>query len=183
MGKIRRSRGAREEARRRSRHVVSREPRQPQHVAHRRSARGWNVDFICAEAVQPGVKSLRGDGSIDQRGAATVEVDGDAQAQSGAAGPHRQARSRASSGADERLAAKAQMLARCSRKTGTSAAGSRSITSTARMPSPRTRSAPSIVPGPKCRASRASARKQGRPRRRRIDYGGSSPRRRRAYVQ
>ena len=35
-------------------------------------ARGWNVDFICAEAVRPGVKSLRGDGSIDQRAAATV---------------------------------------------------------------------------------------------------------------
>lgn len=36
-------------------------------------ARGWNVDFICAEAVQPGVKSLRGDGSINQRAAATVQ--------------------------------------------------------------------------------------------------------------
>lgn len=36
-------------------------------------ARRWNVNFICAEAVQPGVKSLRGDGSIDQRAAATVE--------------------------------------------------------------------------------------------------------------
>ena len=36
------------------------------------AARGWNVDFICAEAVRPGVKSLRGDGSIDQRAAATV---------------------------------------------------------------------------------------------------------------
>lgn len=36
------------------------------------AARGWNVDFICGEAVAPGVKSLRGDGSIDQRGAATV---------------------------------------------------------------------------------------------------------------
>jgi maleate isomerase len=35
-------------------------------------ARGWHVDFICAEAVRPGVKSLRGDGSIDQRAAATV---------------------------------------------------------------------------------------------------------------
>ena len=34
--------------------------------------RGWNVNFICAEAVQTGVKSLRGDGSIDQRAAATV---------------------------------------------------------------------------------------------------------------
>jgi hypothetical protein len=36
-------------------------------------ARGWNVNFICAEAVKAGVKSLRGDGSIDQRGAATVK--------------------------------------------------------------------------------------------------------------
>jgi maleate isomerase len=36
-------------------------------------ARGWHVDFICAEALQPGVKSLRGDGSIDQRAAATVK--------------------------------------------------------------------------------------------------------------
>jgi maleate isomerase len=35
--------------------------------------RGWNVDFVCAEAVKPGVKSLRGDGSIDQRAAATVK--------------------------------------------------------------------------------------------------------------
>ncbi len=35
-------------------------------------AREWNVDFICAEAVKPGVKSLRGEGSIDQRAAATV---------------------------------------------------------------------------------------------------------------
>jgi len=35
-------------------------------------ARGWNVRFICAEAVRPGFKSLRGDGSIDQRAAATV---------------------------------------------------------------------------------------------------------------
>ncbi len=34
--------------------------------------RGWQVDFICAEAIVPGVKSLRGDGSIDQRAAATV---------------------------------------------------------------------------------------------------------------
>ena len=37
------------------------------------AARGWDVNFICAEAVQPGVKSLRGDGSINQRGAATVK--------------------------------------------------------------------------------------------------------------
>jgi hypothetical protein len=35
--------------------------------------RGWNVDFICAEAVRSEIKSLRGDGSIDQRGAASVK--------------------------------------------------------------------------------------------------------------
>jgi hypothetical protein len=35
-------------------------------------ARGWNVDFVCAEALKPGVKSLRGEGSINQRGAPTV---------------------------------------------------------------------------------------------------------------
>src|SRR5690606_1489270 len=35
--------------------------------------RGWNVDFVCAEAVLPDVKSLRGDGSIDQRAADTVK--------------------------------------------------------------------------------------------------------------
>ena len=35
--------------------------------------RGWNVDFVCAEAVKRGVKSLRGDGSIDQRAADTVK--------------------------------------------------------------------------------------------------------------
>lgn len=35
-------------------------------------ARNWNVDFVCAEAVKTGVKSLRGEGSIDQRAAATV---------------------------------------------------------------------------------------------------------------
>jgi maleate isomerase len=34
--------------------------------------RNWQVDFVCAEAVKPGVKPLRGDGSIDQRAAATV---------------------------------------------------------------------------------------------------------------
>jgi len=34
---------------------------------------GWNVDLVCAEAVRPGVKSLRGDGSIDQRAAETVK--------------------------------------------------------------------------------------------------------------
>jgi hypothetical protein len=37
------------------------------------SARGWDVDFVCAEATQSGVKSLRGDGSIDQRAAQTVK--------------------------------------------------------------------------------------------------------------
>ena len=37
------------------------------------TARNWNVNFVCAEAVQPGVKSLRSDGSIDQRAAATVK--------------------------------------------------------------------------------------------------------------
>ena len=36
-------------------------------------ARGWHVDFICAEGLKAGVKSLRGDGSIDQRAAATVK--------------------------------------------------------------------------------------------------------------
>ena len=35
--------------------------------------RGWEVGFICAEGLKPGVKSLRGDGSIDQRAAATVK--------------------------------------------------------------------------------------------------------------
>ena len=37
------------------------------------AARGWSVQVICAEAVAPGVKSLRGDGSIDQRAADTVK--------------------------------------------------------------------------------------------------------------
>jgi hypothetical protein len=37
------------------------------------AGRGWNVDFVCAEATATGVKSLRGDGSIDQWAAATVE--------------------------------------------------------------------------------------------------------------
>jgi GAF domain-containing protein len=36
-------------------------------------ARGWGVDFICAEGLKPGVKSLRGEGSIDQRASATVK--------------------------------------------------------------------------------------------------------------
>lgn len=36
------------------------------------AARGWAVDFIVAEALAPGIKSLRGDGSINQRAAATV---------------------------------------------------------------------------------------------------------------
>src|SRR5205085_9410156 len=35
--------------------------------------RGWEVNFICAEALKPGVKSLRGSGSIDQRAAATLQ--------------------------------------------------------------------------------------------------------------
>ena len=35
--------------------------------------RGWKVDFVCAEAIRPGVASLRRDGSIDQRGAETVK--------------------------------------------------------------------------------------------------------------
>jgi hypothetical protein len=36
-------------------------------------ARGWDVNFICAEGLKPGIKSLRGDGSINQRAAATVK--------------------------------------------------------------------------------------------------------------
>jgi hypothetical protein len=36
-------------------------------------ARGWNVNFICAEAVKPEVKSLRSDGSINQRASPTVK--------------------------------------------------------------------------------------------------------------
>ncbi len=36
-------------------------------------SRGWNVNFVCAEAVRPGVKSLRSDGSINQRAADTVK--------------------------------------------------------------------------------------------------------------
>lgn len=35
--------------------------------------RGWHVNFVCAEALKPGVKSLRGAGSIDQRAADTVK--------------------------------------------------------------------------------------------------------------
>lgn len=35
--------------------------------------RGWNVNFVCAEALRSGVKSLRGDGSINQRAADTVQ--------------------------------------------------------------------------------------------------------------
>lgn len=34
--------------------------------------RGWDVDFVVAEALTPGVKSLRGEGSINQRTAASV---------------------------------------------------------------------------------------------------------------
>ncbi len=37
------------------------------------AAHDWKVDYIAAEAVQPGVKSLRGEGSIDQRAADTVK--------------------------------------------------------------------------------------------------------------
>jgi maleate isomerase len=33
----------------------------------------WHVDFICAEAIRPGIRSLRNDGSIDQRNAETVK--------------------------------------------------------------------------------------------------------------
>lgn len=33
---------------------------------------GWNVDLVCAEALLPTVKSLRGSGTIDQRAAETV---------------------------------------------------------------------------------------------------------------
>jgi hypothetical protein len=36
-------------------------------------ARGWEVAFVCAEALAPGVKSMRGDGSINQRGALTAQ--------------------------------------------------------------------------------------------------------------
>ena len=36
-------------------------------------ARGWEVDFVCAEALRPGCKSLRGDGAIDQRAAGTAQ--------------------------------------------------------------------------------------------------------------
>jgi hypothetical protein len=36
-------------------------------------ARGWGVDLVCAEALASGVKSMRGDGSIDQRAASTVQ--------------------------------------------------------------------------------------------------------------
>ena len=37
------------------------------------STRGWEVNFVCAEALQPGCRSLRGDGSIDQRAAGTAQ--------------------------------------------------------------------------------------------------------------
>jgi hypothetical protein len=36
-------------------------------------ARGWQVAFVCAEALAPGAKSMRGDGSINQRGALTAQ--------------------------------------------------------------------------------------------------------------
>ena len=35
--------------------------------------RNWNVNFVCAEALQQGVMSLRTDGAIDQRAASTVK--------------------------------------------------------------------------------------------------------------
>ena len=37
------------------------------------AARGWRVDFVCAEALTSGAKSLREDGSINQRAADTVQ--------------------------------------------------------------------------------------------------------------
>lgn len=37
------------------------------------AARGWSVTYPCAEAVQPGVKPLKHEGSINQRGAATAQ--------------------------------------------------------------------------------------------------------------
>jgi hypothetical protein len=36
-------------------------------------ARGWAVDLVCAETLASGVNSTRGDGSIDQRAASTVQ--------------------------------------------------------------------------------------------------------------
>ncbi|WP_158746261.1 hypothetical protein [Acidisphaera sp. L21] len=36
-------------------------------------ARGWQVAFVCAEALSPGVASMRGDGSINQRAASTAQ--------------------------------------------------------------------------------------------------------------
>jgi hypothetical protein len=35
--------------------------------------RAWQVDLICAKALAPGAKSLRGEGSIDQRSGETVK--------------------------------------------------------------------------------------------------------------
>lgn len=35
-------------------------------------ARGWEVNFVCAEALSPGAESMRTNGSINQRAAATV---------------------------------------------------------------------------------------------------------------
>ena len=37
------------------------------------AARGWGVDFVCAEALTQGAKSLRNEGSINQRAAETVQ--------------------------------------------------------------------------------------------------------------
>jgi hypothetical protein len=36
-------------------------------------ARGWHVDYVVAESLAPKVRSLRGNGAIDQRAAATVQ--------------------------------------------------------------------------------------------------------------
>lgn len=36
-------------------------------------ARGWRTPLVCAEAVRPGVRAMRGDGSINPRAAATAQ--------------------------------------------------------------------------------------------------------------
>lgn len=36
------------------------------------AARGWEVNFVCAEALTPGADSMRGNGSINQRASSTV---------------------------------------------------------------------------------------------------------------
>ena len=66
------------------------------------AARGWEVNFICAEALKPGVKSLRGSGSIDQRAAATLN-GWTSTRKPDSAGHHQQSRSRPAAGLDERL--------------------------------------------------------------------------------